>query len=177
MRLTRPRSLTRICLLGLSGAAIMAMQPAASDAHTLSISRAQNAAAERVGQLKVDLTWPFDPGRFRQAWGTHTRHGKHILELRVILTAPNKQCTETLGPPTESGETEGPFCEDKPVVSCFRIGVVYPSKTLRKDPRVQDLWDRKRELIVGRPKRIDCPKTRSRGRSPGRGVPRSPGVS
>lgn len=163
--------LTRICSIALSSAAIVALHPAASEAQTLSMSRAQAAAAPRVGELIVDLTWLSDSSRITPTWGRHKRRSKRIVELRVILTDRYEQCDETLGPPTESRETEGPICENVSEEACFRIGVIHPWKKLREDPTVQDLWDAKRELIVGRPKRIDCdlarPKQRTRGRSTG----------
>jgi hypothetical protein len=159
--------LTRVCSLALSSAAIVAMHPAASDAHEMSISRAQIAAAPRVGELKVNLTWPFDSSRLTATWGRHTRHSEHQVELRVILTDRYEQCTETLGPATESGETEGPFCEQESAEACFRIWVIYASKKQRRDPDMQELLDETRKVIVGQPKRIDCEladrKQRSRG--------------
>ena len=133
--------LTRMCSLALTGAAIAAAHPATSDAHTLTFSRAETAAAPRVGELMVNLSWwPFeDPQeKFKPTWGRHTRHNKHLVELRVILTEKVRVCG-----PAGDGDEGGFVCKVEPREQCFRIGALYrPTERPR--------------ILVGDPKRIDC---------------------
>ena len=110
---------------------------------------AQNAAAPRVGELKVDLTWPFDPSRIRQTWGRHTRHSERMVELRMIPTEPYEQCNETLGPPTASGETEEPICEEEFAQRCFRN---------REDAHPQEAEPRPVNQAAGKLNRLLTPR-------------------
>jgi len=168
-KLTRICSLA-LCLLALSSAAIMAMHPAASDAQTLSlsisdakpkpkpltlsISEAEALAVPRVGELIVKKLWPWESNPYTTTWGKHKRHSERRVEIRVILTKkpemPTKSCKE-------SGETEGPFCEEeqkKPTKECFRINVIRATKQERKEHKAY--LDKTGKFLVGDAAKIDC---------------------